>query len=71
MLVQLLAHLEAQGLDLAVVEFGGQLQVLEMGGALHFVVLALDVAGIFGRDLDLLDLGFAQGRACGVLAAVQ
>ncbi|MNS89262.1 hypothetical protein D3C72_1232690 [compost metagenome] len=70
-LVQLLAHLEAQGLDLAVVEVGRQLQVLEVGGALHFVVLALDVAGVLGRDLDLLDLGSAQRRRRAVLAAVQ
>ena len=42
-----------------VVEVGRQLQVLEMRRPLHLVLLPVDVAGVLGGDLDLLDLRLA------------
>ena len=69
MLGQLLPHFEAQRRHLHVVQVGRQLEVLEMRGALHLVVLAVDVAGVLGGDLDLLDLQSVAQRTCASPAA--
>jgi hypothetical protein len=40
---------------LHVVELGRQLEILVVGGPLNFGFLQVDVAGVFSRNLDLLD----------------
>jgi hypothetical protein len=49
---------------LQVVQLGRQPQVLVVGGALHLVLLALDVAGVLGADLHLLDHRRVQLGQC-------
>jgi len=61
-LLQLLAHLERQRGDLRVVDLVGQPEILQALGAGDLVDLLVDVAGVLGRDLDLLDHG--AGEVC-------
>ena len=63
MLIELLADLEGQRGDLVVVQFGGQGKLLEALRARHFLVLLVDVAGVLGGDLELLDDLARQLRA--------
>ena len=50
--------------DLHVVQVGRQLQVLVVRRPLHLVLLAVDVAGVLGGDLDLLDHRLQQLTQC-------
>ncbi len=56
-LVQLLAHLEAQSRHLHVVSNPWQRQDFVVGSALHLGLLAIDLAGVLDADLYLLDDG--------------
>ena len=55
MLIQLVAHFEAERSHLAVVQIIGQSQVLVLRCTGDFIVLLVDVAGVLDADFDLLD----------------
>ena len=67
--VELLLHLGRQSAHAAVVEIGRQPRRLHRQMPRDFVVLAIDVAGVLGRDLDLL--APPAGSATGVPGARQ
>jgi hypothetical protein len=50
-----LAGFNAQGRHLHVVQLGRQAQFFVICGALHLALLAVDVAGVLGGNLHLLD----------------
>ena len=71
MLAQALARLKTQGCHLQVVQLGRQTQVFIVRGAAHFFALAVDVAGILGRNLHLLHDRQAQQLGVALRSGIQ
>ncbi len=68
--VELLAGFGSEAVDGIIVECKRYLLVLQCLELFHFKLLAVNVAGVFDADFDLLDDFFAQGGVAGGEVAV-